>query len=59
MAENNGLLSNQNLDKIFGITPSPAQSLLGNNFDSQKNVATFAPFIAPIMQQGFTPEALL
>ena len=55
MAENNGLLSNQNLDKIFGITPSPAQSLLGNNFDSQKNVATFAPFIAPIMQQGFTP----
>tara|TARA_R110000787_G_scaffold69783_1_gene155162 strand:- start:1508 stop:3088 length:1581 start_codon:yes stop_codon:yes gene_type:complete len=59
MAENNGLLSNQNLDKIFGITPGPAQSLLGNNFDSQKNVATFAPFLAPIMQQGFTPEALL
>ena len=58
MAEN-GLLSNQNLDKIFGITPSPVQPLLGDSLASQKNVASTFSLLNPIIKKGLNIEALI
>jgi len=54
------LLDKENLDKMFGITPSVVpSSLLGDNFDQQANVATALGFAAPLIQQGITPESIL
>lgn len=54
------LLDKENLDKMFGITPSAVpSSLLGDNFDQQANVATALGFAAPLIQKGITPESIL